>query len=219
MMEIYLINTGCFDNEPLKERVFKSLPEARREKTEKYRFEKDKRLSIGAGYLQQLALKSAGLENEETVFGENGKPYLKNGGFWFNLSHSGIYAVCAAGTEENGIDVEAVREAGDALIKRVCTPEEQSMLSALDNEKKQDAFFRLWTAKEAYMKLLGTGFSLPPEEIHLVLGEEITLSPRNKGPMAFFKEYPLPGYKLTVCSRFNSFPGKITEIDIEKALP
>ena len=79
------------------EQALASLPwEERREKILRYRFEKDRRLSLGAGLLAAYALREAGAEDLALQTGEYGKPELL---FYpnirFNLSHSGTLAVCA----------------------------------------------------------------------------------------------------------------------------
>jgi len=182
------------------------IPKERMEKAMRLRFEKERFLSLGAAYLLGLAMREYKVEDEEILKSEHGKPYLRSGAMHFSLSHSGCFALCAFGSEEVGADIEEIRCIRDSLITRVCTENEQTRLFSETELEKQDDFFRLWTCKESYMKFLGTGFSLPPEKIHLCLGENVELSPEHIGPEAYFREYHVPGYKLTVCSGKNDFP-------------
>ncbi|MGN9785603.1 4'-phosphopantetheinyl transferase family protein [Nonomuraea sp. ZG12] len=77
----------------------------------------------------------------------------------FNLSHSGewaLIAVAAPGTRV-GVDVERVRADLDHLemARRMYQPEEAARV----REAGLGEYFRLWTAKEAYVKASGAGLA------------------------------------------------------------
>ena len=77
-------------------------------------------------------------------FGLHGKPYLKDVPVRFNLSHSGALTAVAAGRRQVGLDVQQRDgRARPALTQRLT-----------EAERRED-FFRLWTAKEAYVKYCG----------------------------------------------------------------
>ncbi|MCJ2116107.1 4'-phosphopantetheinyl transferase superfamily protein [Methylobacterium sp. J-001] len=93
-----------------------------------------------------------------------GKPALADGILDFNLSHSGGRALVGlARGAAIGVDVEEMRPIPDAL--RIAgahfAPDEAAALSALPPHAVSAAFFGLWTRKEAVVKALGTGLSLP----------------------------------------------------------
>lgn len=79
----------------------------------------------------------------------------------FNLSHSGGRAMLAlAWGEEVGIDLEhapADRPAVMAVAAKCFGPEEIAALDAATAADRQEMFFRLWTRKEAVVKLTGEG--------------------------------------------------------------
>ena len=82
-------------------------------------------------------------------------------GIKFNLSHSGDLAVYAVAlSQEVGVDLQQVCSTpqADHIATRFFTNEEKEMLSKLAGNRKQLAFFRIWTRKEAYLK--GKGLSL-----------------------------------------------------------
>ncbi len=54
-----------------------------------------------------------------------------------------------------GIDIECRRKIGDGLMERICTPEEQEAVHRSDDPTME--FLRLWTRKEAVLKMRGTG--------------------------------------------------------------
>ncbi|HVT97274.1 MAG TPA: 4'-phosphopantetheinyl transferase superfamily protein [Acidobacteriaceae bacterium] len=88
----------------------------------------------------------------------------------FNLSHSADelqIAVAAQGAL--GIDVEDPgREFDvDALIADCLMEDEARALTHLSSEQRKTAFIRYWVHKEAFLKCVGTGFSVSPKEIHV----------------------------------------------------
>ncbi|MFD0936623.1 4'-phosphopantetheinyl transferase family protein [Methylobacterium trifolii] len=98
--------------------------------------------------------------------GPAGKPALAgpDRGLAFNLSHSGSRALVGLSRQGPiGVDVEAVRPLPDAL--RIAhghfAPDEAASLAALPAGQVEAAFFALWTRKEAVVKALGAGLSLP----------------------------------------------------------
>lgn len=94
-----------------------------------------------------------------------GKPALERPeGTYFNLSHSGdlvVVAVTRAGPV--GVDVERITGSRDleTIARRFFAEEEWAGIEPLDAERRVVAFFRLWTRKEALLKGLGTGLSIP----------------------------------------------------------
>jgi 4'-phosphopantetheinyl transferase len=79
----------------------------------------------------------------------------------FSLSHSGDVAVVAVADEPIGADVERVRPRRylDAVARRVLRDDEFARWAALPETDRVVAFLRVWTAKEAYVKLLGVGIT------------------------------------------------------------
>ena len=93
-----------------------------------------------------------------------GKPYLEQPkGIYFNGSHSGDYLVCALSNRPIGVDIQEklLQTPCLKLAKRFFTKKEYDSLLDLDEKGQREAFFRLWTQKESYMKYCGSGFSLP----------------------------------------------------------
>lgn len=77
-----------------------------------------------------------------------------------------------------GVDVERV----DAETKPpfdLLHPEERGMLEAMSPAIRPLAFARLWAAKEAYVKALGTGFVRPPESFCVSLLSDSHFSVRD----------------------------------------
>ena len=96
-----------------------------------------------------------------------GRPSVAGAAFDFNLSHTETDFVLAVALERIGVDIERrARQADlDGLARQVMTADEQARFAALPPERKRAAFYDLWTAKEAVMKALGTGFSRDPRTL------------------------------------------------------
>jgi len=99
-----------------------------------------------------------------------GKPAVVGGkGPFFNLSHTADLAVIAVGDREVGVDVEHTgigRRALDA-VGLACSPAEAADLDRLPPGEQAEAFLRLWTAKEAYLKATGAGLAVPPDRVEV----------------------------------------------------
>lgn len=76
--------------------------------------------------------------------GLHGKPYLKDVPVRFNLSHSGPLTAVAVGRRDVGLDVQQRDKKTHGTLSARLTPAE-----------REEDLFRLWTAKEAYIKYCG----------------------------------------------------------------
>jgi len=94
----------------------------------------------------------------------NGKPYLPGSNLYFNLSHSeGLFLYGFVLDVPIGVDLQQVYSISniDTIIKNYFSPYEQQILSSEKQTGLKDLFFRIWTAKEAYLKGTGEGFQRP----------------------------------------------------------
>ena len=89
---------------------------------------------------------------------ENGKPFFANAAVRFNLSHSGSTVVAAFSDLEVGVDIESRGRCRDfvAIANRFFHSSEAEAVSRVRDEGQ---FLRLWTGKEAMLKLSGAGIS------------------------------------------------------------
>jgi 4'-phosphopantetheinyl transferase len=110
-----------------------------------------------------LAIEPSGIR---FAHGARGKPRLSfpETPLEFNLAHSGRLATYAFAVGcELGVDIEEVRPIPDQedIVRRMFSREECEEWLGLDLSQRGEAFFRCWTRKEAYIKALGDGLSLP----------------------------------------------------------
>jgi len=82
------------------------------------------------------------------------KPYLaKLRDVDVSVSRSGTYWACAISAQKIGLDLQQENFAGtERITRRFLHPNERSFLEAYPEE-----FFKVWTAKESYVKLTGVG--------------------------------------------------------------
>lgn len=106
--------------------------------------------------------------------GPKGKPTIDQGsGLRFNASNAaGMALVAVAWHREVGVDVEALRPMpdADALVERFFAPGERQAFRALPSSEREVEFFRCWTRKEAYLKAIGAGLSLPLGHFEVTVG-------------------------------------------------
>ena len=88
------------------------------------------------------------------LYNEHGAPSLPDGPY-FSISHSKLGIAVAISDEPIGIDIEAIRPLNEGLVQKTMNPQEQAQIAAAANPAQE--FIRLWTRKEAYVKMLGTG--------------------------------------------------------------
>ena len=128
------------------------LPQDRQEKIARYRFEKDKLLSLAAGMLIRRAAGESPIR-----FGEHGKPYAGNG-IYFSVSHSGRIAAIAVDDTEIGLDIEQLPDESRLKIAdRFYHPAEREYVGKAEDPRR--AFCAIWTRKEAVLKMTGEGIS------------------------------------------------------------
>ena len=87
---------------------------------------------------------------------EKGRPYLKENKIFISIAHSGEYVACAVDESPIGIDIEKIRDIDFKISNRICTEDEKEYLFENEREKLY-RFYEIWTAKEAFFKMQGTG--------------------------------------------------------------
>jgi len=138
------------------------LEEGRRRRLYRYLRLEDRARCLTAGLMLRRVFGSEAVER--MTFSQFEKPVLP-GGSCFNLSHSGDKVVLLVDEEDVGADVEQIVPYSRKVANRVFTASEQEWLR---RQATDEAFYRLWTGKEAVMKALGLGFHLPPESFEIL---------------------------------------------------
>ncbi len=203
-IKIYTADVAALSDEKLFQALYSRVSAGRREKTDRMRFEKDKRLSLGAGALLEMALAAEGVDDFTMAEEKNHKPCLAGRPeLKFNLSHSGTKVLCALSDSDIGCDVEKITEIDMGIARRFFFAEEyEALLRCPAGERRNTLFFRTWTCKESFMKATGLGFALPLRDFCIMLdGAVPTVRQHVDGRTYYFREFdPGDGYRCAVCS-------------------
>ena len=146
----------------------------------KYHFDKDRRQFIVArGLLRTLLGGYLGVlpANIKFDFEKFGKPFLHQEKakscerLHFNVAHSGNHILFGFSSDgELGVDVEELRIRRKPLLDladSICTSKELEWINGLDPAAAEIALTRLWTAKEAFLKAIGSGLQVEPKRIEV----------------------------------------------------
>ena len=71
------------------------------------------------------------------------------------MSHCRQAAVCVLSDEEIGVDIEEIRRFKPSLVDYTMNDAQRQMIAAAEHPEVE--FIRLWTMKEALLKLTGLG--------------------------------------------------------------
>ena len=203
---LYWMNTKKLENEACFLKYYETLSPTRRKKVDSCLQMKDKRLSLATGILMDRGLAAYGLceRNAAVIYGENGKPRLPQyPHIHFSLSHSGSRAMAVFADVETGCDIEQMQKANLKLAEKFFTPKEYAYIAEQETGEKQDeAFCRLWTLKESFVKAVGDCSARSDSfEVMISPNGRIGISQKVDHASYYFEEYRLEGYFAAVCYR------------------
>jgi len=159
MIDVYFIDVNVTNDVLDALANLLTIPE--RARANRYRFADDRRRSIVArAATRRFIGRYLNADPATLIFDEEefGKPVLRGRAVEFNASHSGDLVALAFSTETAvGVDVERRRQLTDtlALARRYFSAEEVSIVERAADHG--EAFFAIWTAKEAIVKASGKG--------------------------------------------------------------
>ena len=222
---VFFANTDPLKENGLYNVAFGAVSAERKDKVLRYRFLKDRVLSLGAEILLREALKEQGVEITEINYGykTNGKPFLKGiEGFDFNISHSEDFVMVAVSENEIGCDIEKITEIDLEIAKKFFFREEYENIAALPaSEERNELFFRYWTLKESFMKVTGLGMRLPLDSFQILIGNDGKTGVRQSVDTKnynFTEIDAFPGYKCAVCTAGNATETDVKIVDFREIL-
>ena len=173
------------------EQVIAFLPDWRREQALRYKHLQGRR-ECAVGYIELLrGLRECfGISGFPSFsYNEHEKPFLKDyPDVHFSISHCKEAVGCFVSNRPCGLDIESIRKAKEDLVRHTMSPKETEEIYT--SKWPDIAFTRLWTQKEAVLKLKGTGII---DDLHAVL------SPDNlQGIGLQTIENPYRGYIITI---------------------
>jgi 4'-phosphopantetheinyl transferase len=151
-----------------------------RERAARFRMDVHRnRYAAGRGILRVLTGAYTGTPPAAVRFGHtaHGKPFLaghegRSDGLRFNMTNAeamGLFAF--AWGRHLGVDLENLKPMPDALsiATRFFSAPENEVFAAVPAEERELAFFTCWTRKEAYVKAVGEGLSMPLDRFDVTL--------------------------------------------------
>ena len=158
MMKMKVYIDDCIQDYPreLIDRWIGELPQWRRDVVLRFRHDAGQRQSLLAYRLLCQGLRDDWGIAEAPAFqyNEHGKPMME--GPWFSLAHCKEAVACIIDDKPCGIDIESRgRKLTESVVRYSMNEDEQREIH--EAADPQLAFLRLWTRKEAVLKLIGTG--------------------------------------------------------------
>lgn len=162
-----------------KEEIYSLIPllsEERKIRIKKYRCNVNREHCIlGEILLKYVLWKHYGLSWKEIQikYEESGKPCLKGReDIYFNISHSGAWVICGVGNVPIGVDVEGGTKDFMPIARRFFAKTEYEYILRQPSVGRYDAFYKLWTLKESYVKCTGEGLSVPLDSFCFCFSEQ-----------------------------------------------
>jgi 4'-phosphopantetheinyl transferase len=167
--EIHVWTARLVDDQRVTAALLPLLSREERAQAAEFSFEHDRMRFIQAhGSVRQILSDylKAGAATLTFARNRSGKPYLvpqaNDPKLQFNVSHSSDCCMLAVRLDRPiGIDAEKVRDLPRAfdIAQTYFAPAETRALNGLQGTAQRDAFFALWTHKEATVKALGINFA------------------------------------------------------------
>ena len=175
------------------------LDDEERARARAFRFARDRRRFVSRRtFLRRTLAGYVGVAPAELRYRTSaaGKPRLADrDDVAFSTSHAdGLAIVAIARTGEVGVDIERVRPMPNALelAERLFSVREHEHLRSIPASTRSEAFLRLWTRKEAYVKLAGVGLGMRLDTFDVLGdGEGHVLVDRNESVRAPARLRPL----------------------------
>ena len=90
--------------------------------------------------------------------GKYGKPLLTTPAqYYINTSHTSEYSVCIVSDYNVGVDIEKIAPIDLSILEQYFAAEEAYYIRQGCREQQLLRFYEIWTLKECYLKLIGTG--------------------------------------------------------------
>jgi 4'-phosphopantetheinyl transferase len=185
--EIHVWRVSLAQTESCLQSLQQTLSTDERAKADRFVFPKDRsQFIVSRGALRAILSRYLNISSHIWRFDYNpyGKPSLivAQGGntLRFNVSHSrGMALIAITKNRDIGVDIEGINPNFSCLeiAEKFFSPLENSVLRSLPEHLQPTAFFTCWTRKEAYIKAVGKGLSIPLNQfdVSLAPGEPAAL--------------------------------------------
>lgn len=172
----YVTDSKIFDDDSVFDLCLERVSEYRRNKVIKLRRREDRNSSLAAGILLTYALDIwDGIDERQVEYecNKKGKPFIK--AHWadvcFSMSHTEGCAAVVLCEKSCGIDVERIRRIPDSIVERLFSDVDRNILSK--DQQNADVYgMSVWTRREAYSKMTGTGILMNDESQKMVMDDD-----------------------------------------------
>ena len=206
--EIHVWRVSLAQTESCLQSLQQTLSTDERTKADRFRFPKDRsQFIVSRGALRAILSRYLNISSHILRFDYNpyGKPSLivTQGGntLRFNLSHSqGMALIAITKNRDIGVDIEGINPNFSCLeiAEKFFSPLENSVLRSLPEHLQATAFFTCWTRKEAYIKAVGKGLSIPLNQF------DVSLAPGEPAALLNVEENPEEASKWSLIELFPS---------------
>lgn len=206
--EIHVWRVSLAQTESCLQSLQQTLSPDERTKADRFRFPKDRsQFIVSRGALRAILSRYLNISSHILRFDYNpyGKPSLivTQGGntLRFNLSHSrGMALIAITKNRDIGVDIEGINPNFSCLeiAEKFFSPLENSVLRSLPEHLQATAFFTCWTRKEAYIKAVGKGLSIPLNQF------DVSLAPGEPAALLNVEENPEEASKWSLIELFPS---------------
>ncbi|MDE7479363.1 MAG: 4'-phosphopantetheinyl transferase superfamily protein [Lachnospiraceae bacterium] len=221
-MKLYMAKT--YDLQAAQEeQLYGLLDSDRIKKVSVMKSKKERVRSIFAGLLLRHAFLQAGYGTKAWQYaeigkGKYGKPYIKGyQDFYYGLSHSGEWVICAVDTVPVGADIQEIKPLKMTLAKRFYHEEEYNrllVLGEIDQNRQTQEFYVMWAAKESAVKLSGRGIGAGISQYVTAADYSYIYDCSEERKIGMRQYQILEGYIICVCSNTGSFPDLPEIVDL-----
>lgn len=184
-----------------------------------YFFSDAQRALLGDLLARHAVCTRAGVRHDQIRIGLN--PYRKPvlvypENLCFNISHTEDWVVCAVDHDPVGIDVECIKPINLEIAERFFSTEECMDLLSRNEASLVKHFYRIWTLKESYIKMIGKGLSIPLHSFTIRIFEDsITLQHDTDENMpSYFRQDDLADSIVSICAK-NKLFGALNLLELE----
>ncbi|MBS5984143.1 4'-phosphopantetheinyl transferase family protein [Clostridium butyricum] len=183
-------------------------------KVENFMHFKDKvRGILGEALLRKILISEYDLKNSDIkfIFNDYAKPFLESKNIQFNISHSGKWVLLGIDDNLIGVDIEEVKDINYKEISESIFNYNE-FLYIKNSTSKLHTFYKLWTLKESYIKMIGKGMSIQLKSFKLKrCGYDTWKSNCQYYKVnVYYKNYILDNKSIvSICSFKDRFPNEI----------
>lgn len=138
--------------------------------------------------------------------GTHGKPFWAGEEkIYYNISNTSGLVVCAMSDLETGVDAERVHPIKEPVMRRCCTEAETAYIMGNSGEEQaRERFFRLWTLKESFIKMIGQGMYFSMREAEFSIQDTGKMQGIFCSQPGYFVQKRQNGYWIALCTQKES---------------